>query len=267
MHVERVDGCKTSALALVVAVYVGILLVFWVLPLTPVQRLNEALYWNYAGQSLFFVIPLFVLALARRAPADYGLTLCALPRELRVGGICFVVLILAPLLGEGLFGHLTLKHPATGFVASTIVFQLVFSGFGEELLFRGFFQGELNRAFGRPFRWGPIHFGWGLILTAALFAIGHFLNPFNPLEGSYQLDIVAFFMTGVAGLVFGFVREYFGSIIAVAMVHGGWDLVASLCPLSAAGNIAMGLGIFVACWYLATAFAAPRKDTSSAGSA
>ena len=37
-------------------------------------------------------------------------------------------------------------------ILSTIVWQFVFSGFGEEFVYRGYFQSRLNQAFGRPLR-------------------------------------------------------------------------------------------------------------------
>jgi len=261
-----IDAKQARALALVAGTFTGILLMLWVLPLTPVGAWQRGLHWNYGSHTTYFAIPLIIMALARRKPAEYGLTLSNWRRELLAGGICFAVLVIAPLASEGLFGHVELKHRTIGFVCSTIVFQVIFSGFGEELLFRGFFQGELNRAFGRPFRWGTVRFGWGLILTAALFGFGHLLNPFNPFTGQFGLDITALFMTGVAGMVLGFVREMFGSIIAASLVHGGWDLVASLCPLGAAGNIAMGVGIFGVCWYLASVSSRPlSRDPENSG--
>jgi membrane protease YdiL (CAAX protease family) len=37
-------------------------------------------------------------------------------------------------------------------VASTTIFMFHFAGFGEEILFRGYFQSRLNEDFGRPWR-------------------------------------------------------------------------------------------------------------------
>lgn len=43
-------------------------------------------------------------------------------------------------------------------------------GLAEEIVFRGVHQSLLNRAFGRPWRIANADFGWGLIITAVLFA-------------------------------------------------------------------------------------------------
>lgn len=50
-------------------------------------------------------------------------------------------------------------------LASTVVWQFVFSGFGEEFVFRGYVQSRLNQAFGRPLRLFGIQFGVGLIVA------------------------------------------------------------------------------------------------------
>lgn len=249
-HCNETKGNPFISVALVLGAFAGILAFMWLLPLTPLGQWQRTLHWNYASHVAFLILPFVVMALAGRTPGEYGLRSNNVSRELTVGGVAFVVLVAAPLVGEGVFGQLRLKQATVGFVASTAFFQIVLSGFGEEFLFRGFFQGELNRALGRPLSWGNLRFGWGVIVTAALFGIGHLLNPFNPLTGQVQFDIAALFMTGIAGLVFGFVREYFGGILAASLIHAGWDLISSLFDLGAAGNIATGVAIFGLCVYL-----------------
>lgn len=256
-------GEALSSAALVFGAFTCILALMWALPLTPLGQWQRAFHWNYISHTSFFVVPLLVMVLARRTAATYGLHSGDLRRELLVGGVGFCLLVVAPLMGEGVFGHLRLKETSAGFVCSTIFFQIVMSGFGEEFLFRGFFQGELNRAWGRPFRWGGLRFGWGLIVTAALFGVGHLLNPFNPFTGQIQFDVVALFMTGVAGLIFGLVREFFGGVLAASMIHAGWDLISSLFALGAAGNIATGVAIFGLCWYLSYLFSSSDNGVKS----
>ncbi len=93
-----------------------------------------------------------------------------------------------------------------------IIYMLFATGFGEEIFFRGYIQSRLNEGFGRPFRTWNTHWGWGLIITALLFGIIHAFNP----NGTPWWSVWTF----VGGLLFGFLREKTGSILAPATVHG-----------------------------------------------
>jgi len=91
-------------------------------------------------------------------------------------------------------------------------YALFTTGFGEEILFRGYIQSRLNRAFGRPFHnWG-VRWGFGVIITAILFGSMHFLHG----TGTLWWGLWTIF----GGLVFGFLREKTGSIVAPGIVHG-----------------------------------------------
>jgi membrane protease YdiL (CAAX protease family) len=93
-----------------------------------------------------------------------------------------------------------------------ITYMLFAVGFGEEIFFRGYIQSRLNEGFGRPFCTWNTQWGWGLIITALLFGIIHAFNPI----GTPWWSVWTFF----AGLLFGFLREKTGSILAPATVHG-----------------------------------------------
>jgi membrane protease YdiL (CAAX protease family) len=85
----------------------------------------------------------------------------------------------------------------------------------EEALFRGCIQSRLNLAFGRPYYTWGIRWGWGLLITSALFGLWHLaLNPTAASAGPHAL------WTFFAGLIFGAVREKSGSIAAPALLHG-----------------------------------------------
>jgi membrane protease YdiL (CAAX protease family) len=106
-----------------------------------------------------------------------------------------------------------LTLPYTRIVAS-VLYALLFVGFGEELLFRGCLQSRLNQALGRPYHMLGVACGWGLVGAALLFGLAHVLSPLNPLQLGWGL------WTFVLGLVFGYLREKSGSFVASAIVHG-----------------------------------------------
>jgi membrane protease YdiL (CAAX protease family) len=111
-----------------------------------------------------------------------------------------------------------------GIIASTIGFQFYFAGFGEEILFRGYFQSRLNQDFGRPWTVKGVSFGPGLLITAALFGVLHLLTHFNPLMGGFELDLLAGTTSFFAGLLFGLLREKTGTVLSASVGHGLLDL-------------------------------------------
>ncbi|BCX03372.1 MAG: hypothetical protein KatS3mg053_1310 [Candidatus Roseilinea sp.] len=107
-----------------------------------------------------------------------------------------------------------------GNALSAFVFYVFFLGLGEELLFRGYIQSRLNIAFGKPFRFFGVNYGWGIAITAALFGLMHVLNLGSLVGGRWQPAWWWGFWTFFSGLVLGFVREKSGSIIAPTILHG-----------------------------------------------
>jgi len=102
-----------------------------------------------------------------------------------------------------------------------VIFFLLFVGVGEELLFRGYIQSRLNKAFGCPYRFFGIDWGWGAITASLLFGLMHlFARGSNPFLGQYQLTPWWALWTFFGRLPSALVRQKTGSIIAPAILHG-----------------------------------------------
>jgi membrane protease YdiL (CAAX protease family) len=119
----------------------------------------------------------------------------------------------------GLAGRLAAK-PTVGNAFSALLFYVFFLGLGEELLFRGYIQSRLNMAFGRPFTFFGVQWGWGAVIAAALFGLMHVLNLGSLATGQWTLTPWWGLWTFVGGLVLAFVREKTGSIVAPTLLHG-----------------------------------------------
>lgn len=121
---------------------------------------------------------------------------------LRILAVCIIAGILV-------FG-LKFIHPNI----SGIITALVFIGFAEEFMFRGYIQGRLNQVFGEAHRIMNFSFGWGLIIAAFMFGLMHVLSPGNPFHPAWGL------WTFVGGIGNGIIREKGGGFLASALVHG-----------------------------------------------
>ena len=98
-------------------------------------------------------------------------------------------------------------------LGAKLIFAWIYIGFAEEFFFRGYLQGVLNRAFGKPYQVMGIAIGPGLILASLLFGLAHVLTPSEPFLWPWAI------WTFMAGLCFGIIREKGGGFLASAMVH------------------------------------------------
>jgi hypothetical protein len=121
--------------------------------------------------------------------------------------------------------NLTQQTAPLGNAISAFIFYIFFLGLGEELLFRGYIQSRLNAAFGRPFQFFGVNWGWGIVIMALLFGLMHVLNLGSLAIGNWQLEPWWGLWTFFGGLVLGFVREKTGSIAASTILHGLPDAI------------------------------------------
>ena len=122
-----------------------------------------------------------------------------------------------------------LHQHQSGFHAVGMVLWLFFgAGFGEEVFYRGYLQSRLNVAFGRPLRLGGVQFGAGLIIMSLLFGFLHALNPVDYFQGRFAFAWGYGVATFCVGLLYGFLRETTGGIVAPAITHGVLDVMARL---------------------------------------
>jgi membrane protease YdiL (CAAX protease family) len=104
-------------------------------------------------------------------------------------------------------------------------------GLAEELVFRGVFQSLLNRTFPRSWKIAGASCGWGLVITAVLFAGA---NGLVGVDAQLHPHIVLY--AGIApflmSLVSGWVRERTDSVWPSVLGHNLSNLVipfASAC--------------------------------------
>jgi membrane protease YdiL (CAAX protease family) len=109
-------------------------------------------------------------------------------------------------------GHLQLP-PEPGLTAAS---HLIVVAIPEEVFFRGYLMERLERVWPPTRRLFGAKVGWALVVSSALFAIGHLAVIPNPVR------LAVFF----PGLLFGWMRARTGSIAAGATYHALCNLLA-----------------------------------------
>ncbi len=98
-----------------------------------------------------------------------------------------------------------------------LVVQLLVVALPEEFYFRGYFQSAMDRIFPRRRRLLGADLGMGWLLTAVIFAFAHTFITYKWWHFSILFP----------ALVFGYLRERTGSIIAPTLFHAASNLVMS----------------------------------------
>ena len=155
------------------------------------------IYWYAIVGAPLFAAALVTARAMRYTPAKIGLTVGALPTQLIIGAsgiflgyLEYLILKPQPLVSA--------THWEEIVVAALILF--VFTGFLEELIFRGVMQRALSEGIGR----------YGVPYVAVLFAVLH-LGYHSALDFVFVL---------VVALYFGIAVKRTGSILGVTLAHG-----------------------------------------------
>jgi len=208
---------KGQSVIEVLLVFILMVLGLWTWATIPLPGFQRILHGKYFSHVVYVLVAVLFLLLGKRSFKSYGLSLVKRRHSLK-WGLIFAAMLWLPALFCLVFGWLGAELPKH--LLSALVFQIIFSGFGEEILFRGYFQSRINEEFDRPFNIDGLRFGAGLIITSLLFGFGHVLNPFNPLQGRFVLDWSWGLFASISGLFLGLVREKTGSILAPGIIHG-----------------------------------------------
>jgi membrane protease YdiL (CAAX protease family) len=109
-------------------------------------------------------------------------------------------------------------------------FLLIMPGVAEELVFRGVYQSLLNGAFGKPWRLADAEFGWGLIITAILFAGSNGLVAVDS-QLHARIALYAAIAPFTLSLVSGWIRERTESVWPCVFGHNLSNIVIPFASL------------------------------------
>jgi hypothetical protein len=165
-------------------------------------------------------VPIAVLWFRRRALDYFSIS----PRDLLTSALAFLVvsIIVFPPFLLVAHGWMRLVVGADAFhlagfpdFGNLLLVQVLIVALPEEFFFRGYFQSTMDMLFEKRWKIFGTCLGWGWLITAIVFAFAHSLIV-------YQWWHFSIFFPA---LVFGFLRERTGNIIAPTLFHAASNLL------------------------------------------
>lgn len=170
----------------------------------------------------FLVAPWIVLRRRGLDPAAFGLhgdrPVRAVLAALAAGAVVFPPYVLGFGAWVGLLDHAVAdwsRLPAPSWWAWWFFVHLVVVALPEEAFFRGYVQGRLAPLFRRRIQVLGVALGPEVVLASALFALVHLVAIPAPFR------LAVFF----PGLLFGWLRQRTGSVLAPALLHAASNVV------------------------------------------
>ena len=165
--------------------------------------------WNWLGKGIALVITLAVASHPAFGWKRSGLTHAQDRRGLPSALIVSVMLV-------ALFTWLAMTGDNEAATSEATAFQLTMPGLEEEPFYRGVFLLALNEALRGRTRALGIEWGWGVLLSSAMFGLAH---AFGFEDGAFSFDLMTFLMTGVPALILVWLRERTGSLLLPILLH------------------------------------------------
>jgi membrane protease YdiL (CAAX protease family) len=165
--------------------------------------------WNWQGKALALAITLGLAALPAFGWRRVGLTFSQSPGSLRAAIPIALVYCL-------FFVALAFAFPNEPASHETIAFQLTMPGLEEEPFYRGLLLLALNRGFRGRVRFLGVDWGWGAILSCALFGLAH---AFGYSDGQFSFDWMTMALTALPSFIAVWLRYRTGSLLLPVVLH------------------------------------------------
>jgi len=191
--------------------------------------LNGALYWNWTGKlACTCVLTLFFGLLPANLRRNTGILNFPLRGSGRAILVCYILC--------ALIGALAAAAPGYTADAETLAYQLLMPSLAEEPVDRGILPALLCAALGSPWKFGGTSLGWWWIISALLFGLGHAITWSS--QGAIRSETTALALTGLIGLLFGWLAARCGSVWPCVFCHSlinatGPAIAIFFCPTTA----------------------------------
>ena len=186
----------------------------------------QRLHWSWQECILSTAWPFLLVALVPGITlASMGVTSRLRPGWLRPAIVAGLLAVAVPAVFFMLGARK--KLDAEGWI-----FLMIMPGLAEELVFRGVYQPLLNRTLGKPWRLAGAEAGWGLIITAILFAGS---NGLVAVDSQFHARIVlqAAIAPFLLSLLSGWIRERTDSVWPSVFGHNLSNIVIPFASLFA----------------------------------
>ncbi len=205
----------------------------WLLVAVALVALNDALLtngyghipdlfsasdWNWQGKLLALGATLAIASLPVFGWVGTGLTFKQVPGSLKAS-------IPVAILYCSFFLALALAFPSGDPTGNEVAFQLTMPGFEEELFYRGILLFALDQAFRGRVRFLGVDWGWGAVLSCALFGLAH---AFGFSNGGFSFDAMTMALTAIPSFLAVWLRLRTGSVLLPVILHNFGNSISLL---------------------------------------
>jgi membrane protease YdiL (CAAX protease family) len=183
-------------------------------------RIIPAGEWNWQGKLLALVVSLVVASLPAFGWRQSGLTL-------RQAKGSLIACIPVAILYCAFFAVFAWTFPSEPPSRETIAFQLTMPGLEEEIFYRGVLLLALDRAFTTRVRLLGVDWGWGAVLSCALFGLAH---AFGFSNGAFSFDPMIMALTALPSFIAVWLRLRTGSVVIPILLHNFGNSISLVFP-------------------------------------
>ena len=167
--------------------------------------------WSGKIYSILFTLSLLYITRRILSFTEIGLTL-----HQRKGSLLPSLVVILLLAGWAIL--VGIFSPKGSFDPIALVYLALMPGINEELVYRGYLLGILNKLMPVKINVLGATIGWGVVVTSILFSLLHGFGFENDL--SIHIDMIALRNSFLSGLIFAWLRERTGSLLMPIVAHG-----------------------------------------------
>lgn len=183
-----------------------------------IPRLFPGAHWNWQGKALALAATLVVASLPAFGWRRSGLTLAQEKGSLKAA-------IPVALIYCAIFLALAFVFPSDRPTGEDVAFQLTMPGLEEEPFYRGILLLALERAFAGRWRFLGVDWGWGAVLSCALFGLAH---AFGFSHGRFSFEPMTMALTALPAFIAVWLRLRTGSLLLPVALHNFGNSISLL---------------------------------------